>query len=164
MLGLSEEEVQARNREIAAQDERDRAFADENVRELHTSWARMKEIMSGQRPTRETNEEWRRRKAQEAAAASQPKGMLPTDPYALYRMRASMAPNDPRQAQLGPLEHGAFVEEAVRENPLMALPMAAAIPAYTLGKATGLISGTRSPASVDEMVEAYKGMIRGLRR
>ena len=65
------------------------------------------------------------------------------------------------QAKLGPIEHGAFVEAMVTEHPAMAVPMFFATPAYTAGKAAGLLK-TRSPPSVSEMAEGYYGIGRGL--
>lgn len=83
------------------------------------------------------------------------------DLYELARQRNSLPADDPRQAQLAPQEHGQFTQEVVRDRPWMALPLAAATPAYTAGKAAGLIDA-RSPASLSEISEAYKGIMRGL--
>lgn len=87
----------------------------------------------------------------------------PGDLYHYLRLRNALPPDSPLQSMLGPLEHGQFAEHSVRENPWAALPLLLGIPAYTAGKATGLIGGTRSPASWDEIFEGYGGMLRGLR-
>jgi hypothetical protein len=94
------------------------------------------------------------------------KGMLPVefgqdDLFHYQRLRDRLPPDHPLHAVYGPLEHGQFTEETVQGNPLMALPLAVATPAYTAGKAVGLIDA-RSPASLDEVLEAYKGIGRGL--
>jgi hypothetical protein len=86
----------------------------------------------------------------------------PGDMFHYLRLRNALPAGSPLQAVLGPLEHGQFVEDAVRSNPLSALPLMLAIPGYTAAKATGLIDNTRSPASWDEMFAAYRGMLRGL--
>lgn len=88
-----------------------------------------------------------------------------TDPYYYYKLRNQLPPDSPLHATYGPLEHGQAMEEMVGRNKLAALPLGMlAIPGYTLGKATGMISGTRSPASWDEVLEAYRGIARGLLR
>ena len=76
----------------------------------------------------------------------------------LYRQR-----NQPGASQehLGPLEHGAFAESMVSRNPLWSVPLLFATPAYSAAKHAGLLQ-TRSPASVDEMAEGYRGIGRGL--
>lgn len=80
----------------------------------------------------------------------------------LLRLRNSLAPDDPRQAEIAPYEHAAFAREWTMENPLVAVPsLAVAIPGYTAGKALGLF-GTRSPASFREMGQSYRGIGRGL--
>lgn len=86
----------------------------------------------------------------------------PGNLFHYQQLRAALPPDSPLHAVLGPLEHGQFAEDAVRDNPLMAVPMSLAIPAYTAGKAAGLVRGTRSPASWDEIFEAYKGLWRGM--
>jgi len=86
----------------------------------------------------------------------------PGNLFHYQQLRAALPPTSPLHAVLGPLEHGQFVEDAVQDNPLMALPLALAIPAYTAGKATGLIKGARSPASWDEIFAAYGGLKRGM--
>lgn len=78
----------------------------------------------------------------------------------LYRMRAQLGAD---QGLLAPYEHRAFAREATAENPLMALPIATAIPFYQLQKILGL-SGARSAPSMDQMVQAYKGIWEGLQK
>lgn len=65
------------------------------------------------------------------------------------------------QNRLAPLEHGKYTEGVVTENPLQAIPMSLAIPAYTTGKAVGAIKA-RSDPSWEEVSQAYKGIGRGL--
>jgi hypothetical protein len=97
-------------------------------------------------------------------------GMLPFVPpppaagdlYHYQKLRAALPRDAALHSVLGPLEHGQFVEEVTRNRPWMSVPMALAIPAYTAGKATGLIRGARSPASWDEIFEAYGGLKRGM--
>lgn len=80
----------------------------------------------------------------------------------LLLMRDKLAPDDPRQAEIAKYEHQAFAREWVKENPALATAsLAAAIPAYTAGKATGLVK-SRTPASLDEMTAAFKGIGQGL--
>lgn len=79
----------------------------------------------------------------------------------LYRMRNKAGID---QGMLGPYEHRAFAREFAKESPLraaMSLPFA--IPAYSLSKKLG-ISDARSPASIEEMKQAYLGLLEGLRR
>lgn len=81
----------------------------------------------------------------------------------LYRLRNSLAPNDPRQAEIAPYEHQAFARESVSQNPLMAPSLAVATPAYTLAKLLGL-QKARSPASWDEVGAGYRGIGQGIMR
>lgn len=94
---------------------------------------------------------------------SVPEGMLNgvIDPYYYSRLRDSLHPNDPLHAVVGPLEHREFAREAVSRNPILAAPIAAGIPLWTLLKKLGMLN-TRSPASTDEMFAGYEGMLSGL--
>lgn len=66
------------------------------------------------------------------------------------------------QNEVGAGEHAAFAKSYVKENPLTGVPtMAAAIPAYTLAKALGLMSG-RSEPSLNEMGAGAAGALSGL--
>lgn len=77
----------------------------------------------------------------------------------LYRMRSQKGAN---QGMLGPYEHRAFAREFAGERPLAAaLSLPFAIPAYSLSKKLG-ISNARSPASLEEMKQAYIGLMEGL--
>lgn len=58
---------------IAAQDARERAMQEANKRELAIAWQRLKAILQGERPTRETNADWHARRS----------GMLPQMPAAI---------------------------------------------------------------------------------
>ena len=67
------------------------------------------------------------------------------------------------QRMLAPLEHRAYAREYTQENPWIAAPsLAVAIPAYTALKALG-IKKARSPASMNEVVQGYAGIMDGLR-
>lgn len=80
----------------------------------------------------------------------------------LLSLRNSLPPDHPLHAQLGPKEHAAFAREWTAENPALAVPsLLASIPAYTAAKAVGLAGG-RSPPSLAEMADSYRGMFSGL--
>lgn len=66
-----------------------------------------------------------------------------------------------KQAQLSPLDRRYFAERMTSENPLMAAPLLAAIPADYAAKKLGLMRG-RSEASLDQMAEGYRGLGQGL--
>jgi hypothetical protein len=78
---------------------------------------------------------------------------------ALYNLR-NRAPGT-LQNLIAPYEHRAFAREATAENPLMALPIAAAIPLYSGAKALGLIK-TRSEPSLSEIGQGYLGIGEGI--
>lgn len=65
------------------------------------------------------------------------------------------------QNKLAPLAHAKYTEGVVTDNPITAIPLAAAIPIYTTGKAIGAIK-TRSDPSWEEVSQAYKGISKGL--
>lgn len=65
------------------------------------------------------------------------------------------------QNKLAKAEHRAYAREAVAENPMMALPIAIATPAYQLYKA--LIPGSRSEGSLDQALSGLIGVGEGLR-
>jgi len=79
----------------------------------------------------------------------------------LFAMRNAYPRGDYVQGILGPMEHAAFAEEWTRENPLAAIPLLFAIPGYTAAKKMGL-TNARSPASMDEILQGYEGMMKGL--
>lgn len=81
----------------------------------------------------------------------------------LYSMRGKIK-DKKAQSILAPYEHQAFAREFTEENPLNTVSLAAAIPLYTLGKATGLVGGTRSPASLSELTQGFRGVGQGLSR
>ena len=94
--------------------------------------------------------------------ASVPTGDPSTLTHAeILRLRNSIPADDAQQAFLAPIEHAAFAREATAENPLSAIPLALAIPAYSGAKAIGL-TNARSPATLDEVLQAYRGIGRGL--
>lgn len=77
----------------------------------------------------------------------------------LARLRNQTGAN---QGMLGPYEHRAFAREFAGERPLAAaLSLPFAIPAYTGYKALGG-GKARSPASLEEMKQAYIGLMEGL--
>lgn len=77
----------------------------------------------------------------------------------LYQVREGASQEE--QNLLAPYEHRAFAREVVQENPLMALPVAAAIPIYAAGKATGIIKA-RSEPSLEEVKQGFIGLGEGL--
>ena len=80
----------------------------------------------------------------------------------LLNLRRVFENDDEMQAMLGPMEHEAFAREQVEDDPLRGVPaMLAGIPAYTAAKALGLHGG-RSPASWNEIGQAYRGVGEGL--
>jgi hypothetical protein len=81
-----------------------------------------------------------------------------TDLYSADRARNQPGAD---QATLGPIQHRQFAEATVGDNKAMAVPLALAIPAYTAAKALGVLK-SRSPASMEEMKQGYKGIWRGL--
>jgi len=63
---------------------------------------------------------------------------------------------------VAPAEHRAFAREWTQENPLVAVPsLLAAIPGYYTAKKLGLVR-SRTPASVEQVSEAYRGVGEGL--
>ena len=79
----------------------------------------------------------------------------------LYRMRNQKGAN---QGMLGPYEHRVFAREFAQESPLAAaVSLPFAIPAYSGYKALGM-GNSRSPASLEEMKQAYLGLMEGLRK
>lgn len=80
------------------------------------------------------------------------------DHASLYQQRAR-APKE-LQGLLSPYEHRAFAREAVAENPLLALPLAAGIPSWQLYKL--LMSPGRSGVSLDQVKQGFVGIGEGL--
>lgn len=76
----------------------------------------------------------------------------------LYAARQYISPKD--QGYIAPYEHQAFAREATRENPLMALPIAAGTFAWPLYKA--LMSPGRSAPSLDQVKGGLLGVGQGL--
>ena len=65
------------------------------------------------------------------------------------------------QNLLAGYEHRAFAREATADNPLMALPIAAATPLYQLAKLLGT-TDSRSQASWGQMGQGLLGVGEGL--
>ena len=109
----------------------------------------------------------RQESGQQLPDTSYDKYLLDTepDPYVYGRMRAGMLPTDPMHPIVAPLEHREFVKETVGNNPIMAGPMAAAIPLWSLFKLLGVIpkGPNTSPATLDEIMAGYEGLFSGLR-
>jgi hypothetical protein len=80
------------------------------------------------------------------------------DHASLYMLRAK-APKEV-QGLLSPYEHQAFAREAVQENPLMALPIAAGTLAWPVYKT--LVSPGRSEPSLDQVKRGLLGVGQGL--
>lgn len=77
----------------------------------------------------------------------------------LYQARERV-PKGPQQDQIAGYEHRAFARELTEENPLYALSLAAAIPAYQGYKA--LRGGSRSSGSMNQVLQGYTGIGEGL--
>lgn len=93
-----------------------------------------------------------------------PRAETATTHAELFNIRAKLPQDKETQANAAPAEHRAFAREWTKENPLVAVPsLLAAIPLYSIAKATGIIKA-RSPASVDEVAEGYRGIMEGLIR
>ena len=81
----------------------------------------------------------------------------------LMNLRANLAPNDPRQAQLAPFEHRAFAREWTKDSPFIApLSLSMVIPAYAAAKAVGLQKARTAP-SWAEIGQGYAGIWDGLK-
>lgn len=79
----------------------------------------------------------------------------------MYQIRKT-ATNQEEANRYGNFEHRAYVREGVQENPANLLAMPVAIPVYAAGKATGVIKGSRSETSVEQMKQAYIGYGEGV--
>lgn len=79
---------------------------------------------------------------------------------ALYNAREN-ASSQTEQNYIANAEHRAFTREVTTENPAMAIPLLAAIPAYQGAKALGL-TNSRSEPSLEQASAAYKGLGEGL--
>lgn len=75
----------------------------------------------------------------------------------LYAARAYVPKG--QQGQIAPYEHRAFAREATKENPLMALPIAAGSVAYPFYK---MMSPGRSAPSLDQVTGGLLGVGEGL--
>ena len=79
--------------------------------------------------------------------------------YDLYKQRLLPGAD---QNYLAPFEHRAFTREAVENNPLMALPVAASIPIYEIAKLLHLQKGARSDPSIASYLQGSFGIGEGL--
>lgn len=91
-------------------------------------------------------------------ASMSPSQLGSLDHAALYMARYGASPA--QQAEIAPYEHRAFAREAVAENPLMALPIAAGTLAYQPYKV--LTGQSRSPANLDQIRQGMTGVGEGL--
>lgn len=82
------------------------------------------------------------------------KDQLAQLPHALLYQTRERVPRE-QQGFISPYEHRAFSREVVQENPLMAISLLAAIPAYQGYKA---IMGARSEPSLDQVLQGYAGI------
>lgn len=73
-----------------------------------------------------------------------------------------LARDQEEQDRLAGYEHRAYARETVADNPLMALSLLIATPAYQVAKLTGLTSG-RSAPSAWQMGQGLLGIGEGLR-
>lgn len=92
------------------------------------------------------------------ALLSMQKEELAKLPHALLYQARERVPSE-QQGLISPFEHRAFAREAVAENPMMALPIAAAIPLYQLYKG---VMGARSQPSLDQVLQGFVGIGEGL--
>lgn len=82
------------------------------------------------------------------------KDQLAQLPHALLYQARERLPRE-QQGFISPYEHRAFAREVVEENPLMAVSLLAAIPAYQGYKA---VMGARSQPSLDQVLQGYAGI------
>jgi hypothetical protein len=87
-----------------------------------------------------------------------PEQLSELDHATLYQAR-SYLPKE-HQSLLAPYEHRAFAREAVGENKLMALPVAAGAMAWPLYKT--LVSSGRSKPSLNQLAQGLLGVKDGL--
>lgn len=89
----------------------------------------------------------------------------------LIRLRSRFSGDKVMDPLLAPAEHMDFARTTVQDNPLMALPLAAATPLYymakqpmmmDIGKRMGLVGQQATPASIDQLFAAYRGIGQGL--
>ena len=80
-------------------------------------------------------------------------GLLGNMSHAELMALRDKSPPD-RQSALAPYEHRAFARESTAENPLMALSLATAIPAYQLAKLLKLQNSSTGP-SLEQMRQGY---------
>lgn len=79
----------------------------------------------------------------------------------IYALRDRAGEKHPSQDMLAALEHQAYAREATKDNPLMALSLAFATPAYGLSKALGITPGWGKDV-LGEIMGGYKGIAQGL--
>ncbi len=80
---------------------------------------------------------------------------MPGAPHDQLYMARYSAKDPALQDLLAAYEHRAFAREATRDNPLMALPIAAGVPLYQLAKALGMTSSRSSPS----LFQAGQGLL-----
>lgn len=87
-------------------------------------------------------------------------GIDTADQVELLRRR-KLATDPAMQALLAGREHRAYARETVQDNPLMALSLLVATPAYQLAKLGGL-TNSRSKPSLSQMGHGLLGIGEGL--
>ena len=87
-------------------------------------------------------------------------GIDSADHVELLRRR-KLATDPATQALLAGREHRAYARETVQDNPLMALSLLVATPAYQLAKLGGL-TNSRSAPSMSQMGQGLLGIGEGL--
>lgn len=80
---------------------------------------------------------------------------MATAPHEQLYMARYGAKDQELQDLLAAYEHRAFAREATRDNPLMAVPIAASIPIYQLAKLFGATNARSSPS----LFQAGQGLL-----
>ena len=79
----------------------------------------------------------------------------------LQFLRNQFDDKHPLQSLIAPFEHQSFARESVQNNPLTAIPLAAAIPAYSLKKMV-MKSPEETSTSLKQVSMGYQGLLEGL--
>ena len=104
-----------------------------------------------------------------AKLALRPEDMDNMDFYRL--MQAREQADAQGNEQLAPYEHQAYARELTQENPINALGLAVAAPAYYVAKQPalmglsqklGIVGEGATPASMEQLKRAYRGIYQGL--
>lgn len=92
----------------------------------------------------------------------------------LFMAREKAGPSSEEGRKLAPLEHQAFAREWTAENPAIAAPsLAVAAPLYyaaknpllmSLAQRMGVVGENATPASLEQLIASYKGILEGLQQ